>query len=216
MKRALLLAAALAFSAGAQAQLGGAQDNAAPVLDVQRLAPQLVAFAGGDVNFANLVNGLALGVPVTLTTTIAPGVTQVATFTPAGTMNATQIAQVLETARQTLISRGIVTPTAEQLRTALVGGNINTGAGTAVVTQSPAAAVQAGTSAAVGASAPRANTSDSRFPRGISDTPPLPNTTTTATPSTGTTPTAPGIATTPPAVATPAPAGTTPRLGATR
>src|SRR3954447_17276978 len=115
MKQILLLCAALALPASAGAQSTQFQLGAAPALDVQRLAPQLVSFAGGDVNFTNLVNGLALGVPVTLTTTVAPGVTQVVSFTPRGTMTPVQIAQVLESARQSLIARGIATPTAQQL-----------------------------------------------------------------------------------------------------
>src|SRR5690348_17667283 len=120
MKRIVLFLAAAALAAGAQAQTVFVQSGAQPALEVQRLAPQLVAFAGGDVNFQNLVNGLALGVPVTLSTTVAPGQTQVVTFTPTGTMTPVQIAQTLESTRQSLIARGIPTPTAQQLATALV------------------------------------------------------------------------------------------------
>jgi hypothetical protein len=173
MKRLLLLfAATLAFQANAQV---------ATTLEVQRLAPQLVAFAGGDANFANLVNGLALGAPVTLSTG-----TQAFSFTPTGTMSALQIAQVLETARQSLIARGIATPTAQQLVATLAGGTLNTALGGTPVNalvnsaQSPATAVQGATSptAATAASAAAGSTirnmSDSPLPRGISDTPPLP------------------------------------------
>src|SRR5258708_1353807 len=71
--RLWISAAALAMSAGAYAQTVQVQTSS-PVLDVQRLAPQLLAFAGGDVNFANLVNGLALGLPITLTTPVGPAV----------------------------------------------------------------------------------------------------------------------------------------------
>src|SRR5436190_23365989 len=98
MKRILLLAATLAFQANAQVVQQQVQVTpVSPPLEVQRLAPQLVGFAGSDLNFANLVNGLALGVPVTLTTPLPTGGVQVFTFTPTGTMSATQIAQVLET-----------------------------------------------------------------------------------------------------------------------
>ncbi|HEX9434984.1 MAG TPA: hypothetical protein VF936_19590, partial [Burkholderiales bacterium] len=79
--RLWISAVALAMSAGAYAQTVQVQTSS-PVLDVQRLAPQLLAFAGGDVNFANLVNGLALGLPVTLTTPVGPGVMQIVNFTP--------------------------------------------------------------------------------------------------------------------------------------
>src|SRR5436853_2237230 len=125
MKQILVLLAALALSAAAGAQSTLVQLGSQPAVEVQRLAPQLVAFAGGDVNFNNLVNGLALGLPITLTTATAPGVTQVVSFTPSGAMSVTQIAQLLESARQSLIARGIATPTAEQLGTVLTGGTLS-------------------------------------------------------------------------------------------
>ena len=201
MKRILFFLLAAAAIASAQAQTVQFQTGTQPALDVQRLAPQLVPFAGGDVNFTNLVNGLALGVPVTLTTTVAPGVTQVVSFTPTGTMTPVQIAQVLESARQSLIARGIATPSAQQLATALVGGTLptalgntpvnglvssSTAVGTSTQQMSPAAAVQAtvAPNAAAGSTTGRAQMSDSPFPRGISDTPPLPVPGVTTGPST--------------------------------
>jgi len=191
MKRILLLLAAAALGTAAQAQNVFVQSGTQPALEVQRLAPQLVAFAGSEVNFQNLVNGLALGVPVTLTTTVAPGQTQVVTFTPSGTMTPVQIAQVLENARQSLIARGIATPTGQQLATALVGGALPTALGSTQVSglvqsnttvgtttqTSPAAVLQQNTMApngGAGATAARGNMSDSNMPRGVSDTPPLP------------------------------------------
>ena len=156
-------------------------------LEVQRLAPQLVAFVGSDANFQNLVNGLATGTTVTLTTASATGAPQIVTFTPIGTMTAQQIAQTLEGVRQSLISRGIAVPTGQQLATALTGGALVTPAGTTAVNgvvatttaaqqqqQSPAASIQnTFSSAAAGASSSLGTqTSASRFPRGISDTPP--------------------------------------------
>ncbi|TMH64238.1 MAG: hypothetical protein E6H57_16070 [Betaproteobacteria bacterium] len=71
--RSLLLVAALALSTNALAQAVQTQTlpaptQVSPALEVQRLAPQLVAFAGGDANFQNLVNGLASGTLVTLST----------------------------------------------------------------------------------------------------------------------------------------------------
>src|SRR2546423_15283675 len=111
MKRILFFLLAAAAIASAQAQTVQFQTGTQPAVEVQRLAPQLVVFAGGDVNFTNLVNGLALGVPITPTTTVAPGVTQVVTFTPRGTLTSVQIAQVLETPPQSLIARGVATPT---------------------------------------------------------------------------------------------------------
>lgn len=196
MKRFLLVLALAAPAAHAQLQTTAVS----PAVEVQRLAPQLLAFAGSDVNFANLVNGLALGVPVTLTTPLATGGMQVFTFTPSGTMTSTQIAQVLETARQSLVARGIVAPTAQQIGATLAGGTLVTAVGAAPVNplvstattpsavgasaatgQSPATAIQNATSAANGAAGSTTgatptlrNTSDSPLPRGVSDTPPLP------------------------------------------
>jgi hypothetical protein len=189
---ALLFSLALGAHAFAQAAVDGqTQPATTPLsvpLDVQRLAPQLVAFAGGDANFQNLVNGLASGTTVTLTTVAPTGAPQIATFTPTGTMTAQQIAQTLENVRQSLIARGIAAPNAPQLATALAGGALLTPSGptqvgaavsttaTAVVQQqqpSPAVQIQNtfGQAAAGASTALRSQTSDSRFPRGISDTP---------------------------------------------
>lgn len=197
--RSLLIALALAMPAAhAQVVTQVQTSTVAPALEVQRLAPQLVAFAGGDLNFANLVNGLALGVPVRLITPNAPDGAQAVTFTPTGTMTSLQIAQLLETARQSLIVRGVATPTAQQLAATLTGGSLVTATGTttmnalvgtsttpttaaaagatAPATQSPAVAIQNSTSAAAagGTISGARNTSDSPLPRGVSDTPPLP------------------------------------------
>jgi len=193
--RTLLLVAALALSTNAlsqalRIQTLAPQTQISPALEVQRLAPQLIAFAGGEANFQNLVNGLASGTQITLVSG-----NQVVTFTPAGKMTSLQIAQTLENVRQSLISRGIATPTAQQLATALVGGALPTALGTTqvngvvatttplgtntVAQQSPAVSIQggfgaaaAGAAAAGGTAGIRSNTSDSPFPRGMSDTPP--------------------------------------------
>ncbi|HYY60683.1 MAG TPA: hypothetical protein VE756_04765 [Burkholderiales bacterium] len=215
MKRIVVLLATLALSAAAAAQSTQFQVGSQPALEVQRLAPQLVAFAGGEVNFTNLVNGLAFGVPVTLTSATTPGGTQVVTFTPAGAMSVTQIAQLLESARQSLIARGIATPTAQQLGAVLAGGTLSTALGTTPVTGavtttaglatstqpsvSPAVAQQNAISSAVAGSTARRNMSDSVFPRGISDTLPTP----APTP-------APSIPTTAPAAPAAGSAGGTP------
>jgi hypothetical protein len=218
--RSLLLVAALALSPNVlsqalQIQNLPPQTQISPVLEVQRLAPQLIAFAGGEANFANLVNGLAFGTQVSLATTLPTGGTQTVSFTPSGTMTALQIAQTLEGVRQSLIQRGIATPTAQQLATALVGGALPTALGptqvngviatttplgtNTVAQQSPAVSIQggfgaaaAGSAAAGGTAGIRSNTSDSPFPRGMSDTPPtaVPGVTTganTAPATTGTT-----------------------------
>ena len=227
--RALLLASALALSTNLFAQALQVQDSSqvATALQVQRLAPQLVAFAGGDANFQNLVNGLATGAPVTLVSG-----TESVTFTPSTTMTPSDIAQTLEKLRQQLIGRGIATPTAQQLATALAGGTLPTAAGPtqvngavsvngAVTTQqSPAVSIQqrmgaAATGSAASGGSIRSNVSDSPFPRGISDTPQAatPGVTTGASvgPSTAA---MPGAATT--TTTTPAGAGNTPTQAAIR
>lgn len=184
-----LFAAAAALAAGSAHAQQFLQTQVAvpPALEVQRLAPQLVSFAGGDVNFQNLVNGLALGLPVTLTTPIAAGVTQVVSFTPVGTLTPLQIAQVLENARQVAIANGIAAPTAQQLGVILNGGALPTAAGstatngliggngvnTALSATSAAPSVQL-------QQTPRFARSDSPLPRGISDTPLTPPASTTA------------------------------------
>jgi hypothetical protein len=106
-----------------------AQTAISPVLTVQRLAPQLVPFAGSQLNFQNLVNGLAQGTAVQLVTTLPDGFTQIVTFTPTVTLAPADIAVRLEAARQQLIGLGIATPTAEQLGFTLMGGVVPTALG---------------------------------------------------------------------------------------
>ena len=219
MKR-LLVALAFAIPT-ANAQVVTTTPTASPASQVLALAPQLLAFAG-DANFANLVNGLALGLPVTLSTRLSNGGTEQFTFTPSGTMSALEIAQTLEKARQLLISHGVATPTAQQLGTALTGGSLTTASGTTAVNpivvgattgttpaaRSPAAAIQANSpaaNAAAGTSAGVRNMSDSALPRGISDTAPqaVPGVTAPAPGSTSTV-TPAGAATTAPSTSAPA------------
>lgn len=126
MPARLILVAALAIAChGAMAQSEVASTVPAP-LAVQRLAPQLIAFAGSEANFQSLVNGLANGTPVQLTTTLSNGFSQTVTFTPSQLGSPAQIAQILEAARQQLIGLGIGAPTAEQLGFTLMGGLVPT------------------------------------------------------------------------------------------
>ena len=178
LARLLLIGLAAAGNAAhAQQQVLQTQNTVAPALEVQRLAPQLVQFAGSDVNFQNLVNGLSFGVPVTLTTAIAPGVTQVVSFTPSGTMTPLAIAQMLENARQLAIGNGIATPTAQQLGVILNGGALPTAVGTTPVngliggSAAPTSVTTQASPAAMLQSQRSFNTSDSPLPRGVSDTP---------------------------------------------
>jgi hypothetical protein len=191
----LVVAAALAVAchgAAAQAPFTSASTPASavsPVLSVQQLAPQLVTFAGSQPNFESLVNGLARGTPVQLVSVLPTGLTQTVTFTPAGTMSSTQIAQVLEATRQQLIGLGISSPTAQQLGAALVGGTVPTALGGSPV----AGALSPNTAAGAGATAPSparqlqvqiqpgavpsAAASTSLLPGNLSDSPIAPGTT---------------------------------------
>lgn len=117
-----LLAAALAFAGAALAQTN------AP-LQVQLLAPQLIAFSGSSNNFDSLVNGLTTGTPVTLTSVTPDGALQIVTFVPGTTLTPLDAARALESARQNLISLGIATPTGQQLAAALLGGTVTTPSG---------------------------------------------------------------------------------------
>jgi hypothetical protein len=134
-----------------------AQTAVPPSVTVQQLAPQLVTFAGSQSNFQNLVTGLAQGTQVQLVTVLPDGFTQVVTFTPTAPMLPSQIAQLLETARQQLIGLGIGNPTAEQIGIALMGGIVPTALGGSQVPgvlnaqNPPSPAVQIQGAAAAGA-----------------------------------------------------------------
>ena len=216
-RRLFLLAPFLALLAlGFQSAAFSQAAQSAASTQVQGLAPQLVEFAGSQQNFQSLVDGLAGGVPVTLSTLAADGSMQTTTFTPNGTLTAAQIAQTLEAARQQLISRGISAPTAQQIGVTLAGGALPTIAGTVQVTGLvPVTAAATPTAAAGGTrnlsddTSLRARSdstlpsrSDSTLPRGIADSPEaLVNgvATSPATPFTAGTPNAasPFISTTP-------------------
>jgi hypothetical protein len=189
--RFLLAAAAIGGGvAHAQQQVLQTPAGVSPALEVERLAPQLVAFAGGDVNFENLVNGLAFGLPVTLRTPLATGATQLVSFTPSATLTALQIAQTLESARQLAIGNGIAVPTAEQLAAILNGGTlttaagassmnglIGTGAAATSLVQPNVSAAQRPSPAAILQSVPHFQTSHDPTPGNLSDSPLLPGAT---------------------------------------
>jgi hypothetical protein len=122
MLRAVLAGIAFTFSSFVYSQTVTPQQ-------VQLLAPQLLAFAGSSSNFAALVSGLSQGIPVTLLTSTLDGQLQVVTFTPPVVGGATEVARALEAARSSLISRGVATPSAQQIGVALMGGGLPTPAG---------------------------------------------------------------------------------------
>jgi len=162
LPRSRLLLASLALAC----QAAFAQTPApAPTITVQNIAPQLVAFTGSFGNFQNLVNGLAQGTAVQISTVLPDGSVQLVGFTPTVPLSPVQIAQTLEAARQQLIGLGIATPTAQQLAVALMGGTVPTALGGSQVSgalnplpgtqsaPSPAAQVQANIGAGAGATA---------------------------------------------------------------
>ena len=130
MPRIVSLLAALSFSAAAFAQV----PTTSPAQQVQQLAPQLLAFSRSAANFESLVNGLTQGTPVTLTAVGADGQMQIVTFAPGTTLSPLDAARTLESARQSLIARGIALPTPQQLAVALMGGALPTASGTTQVT----------------------------------------------------------------------------------
>jgi hypothetical protein len=185
---------------GAMAQTETVSNVPAP-LQVQRLAPQLVVFAGSDANFQSLVNGLAAGTQVQLVTPLSNGFSQAVTFTPAPLSSPLQIAQILESARQQLISLGIATPTAEQLGFVLMGGLVPTASGSTSVSglvsgqptvsglpaaNPPSRAAQIQQQSAAGATAPAAAPTTTPTAAPVTSavnvqTTPTPTTTTTVT-----------------------------------
>lgn len=206
MKAFLALLAFVALHAHAQGVLLPGQS--VPIaLQVQRLAPQLLAFAGSQGNFENLVNGLALGVPVTLTTVGADGVVQTVTFvSPGGAVSdPAEIARTLEATRQQLIASGVATPTAQQLGELISGTTVPVTVGT--IPTPPAAAAAGGTLPSPAQQiqsrnapvAPQVNTSDSRVVGNTSDSP-------VAAPSATTLPQAPAASVTRSPMLIPSPA----------
>jgi hypothetical protein len=167
----------LAAALGAACQGVAAQDTAVPPAAlVQQLAPQLLQFAGSQQNFQNLVNGLAQGAPIQLTTLLPGGASQIVSFTPTGTLTPTQIAQLLESTRQQLIGLGIGNPTGEQIGAALLGTSVPTPLSPTAQTQNNAAAAGATAPNALSVQTvpPRVNTSDSPVPAGATSRTPTP------------------------------------------
>jgi len=193
---ALALALSLLAPAAGFSQMPGPQSDV--VSQVLGLAPQLVAFAGSDANFRNLVQGLSQGTPVTLVTVTPDGLTQTVTFPSPGAMSAIDIARTLEAARQQLIARGVAAPNALQIGTTLVGGALPTPTGTVqvnpVLTQAGALVPQP--SASAGASGPRLGAVSSPSSSNLTvSTQPTTTVTTTGGTTTGTTGTTTGTTT---------------------
>lgn len=127
----LALVLALVLPQAARAQLTPAQ---LATQQVAALAPQLALLAGSPANLQALAAGLVLGQPIVLTATTPDGITQIVTLAPPAPMTPQAAAQMLETARQALVTRGIAAPTPEQIGVTLVGGTLATPLGNTLVT----------------------------------------------------------------------------------
>lgn len=95
--------------------------------DHARLSSQYADWAGSRSNADALVAGLRDGASITLVTTGGAGRSPViAGFTAPSRMTYGEIRGALNAARQNLSRMGITRPTAEELQTALIGGEIGT------------------------------------------------------------------------------------------
>ncbi len=95
-----------------------------PPGDFSRLAAQYAGWAGGRSNADAIVNGLRGGTSITLVTAAADRSVSLAGFTPGRTMGYAGIRAALASAQQSLSRLGIARPTAEQIQSALIGGEI--------------------------------------------------------------------------------------------
>ena len=127
-------------------------------------------------NLQALRIALAQGSTATLTTTTASGATQAMTIPGTGVaMTAFEVNQALQLASALLAQQGIVSPTMDQIRVALVGGTLTTANGVAVAVQGVLQGRLRGTSdsALVGTSnSPLFGTSNTPAPTGAAATPP--------------------------------------------
>jgi hypothetical protein len=120
----ILIAAGLAFAEGVPAQ---SADSSAALVEahagfVKRTESRFGQFAGSETNADRLANGLRNGTPVTLT-----GSGERATFTPpTKPMGYGNVTRALDLAQRQLAADGITRPTPTELRTALMGGTLNT------------------------------------------------------------------------------------------
>jgi hypothetical protein len=152
-------------------------------------------------NLQALRIALAQGSAATLTTTTATGATQVVTVPGTGVaMTAFEVNQALQLATALLAQQGIVSPTVDQIRIALVGGTLTTANGAVVAVQGVLQGRLRGTSdsALVGTSnSPLSNTSNDSATTGTTAASPAASSARPAPPGTtprgsGTTPTTTG------------------------
>jgi hypothetical protein len=118
------IAAALAAAFMTLAPMAYAAD------DFRGLSAQYATWAGGKSNIDSLIAGLRAGTSITMVTnTPETGSVSLAGFTPARPMTYGEIRSALASARKTLANMGIARPNADQIQTALIGGEITTASG---------------------------------------------------------------------------------------
>ena len=89
-----------------------------------------------STNLQALRTALSTGSPVTLTSTTSTGATQTMTFTPTPRpLSAFEANQALQLATTLLAQQGILNPTPDQVRVALLGGTLLSATGTSVAVQ---------------------------------------------------------------------------------
>lgn len=121
MKRLDLIVATLSL---ATALAVPTQSLAARADDTSRLSSQYASWAGGKANADSLVNGLRSGSSVTLVTVSPENTKSIAGFTAQTRMSSEEIAHSLAAAKRSLASMGIRQPSADQIQSALIGGEV--------------------------------------------------------------------------------------------
>ncbi|MEO5677289.1 MAG: hypothetical protein ABIQ84_07060 [Usitatibacter sp.] len=121
MKKLDLIFTTLSF---ATAVAVSTQTMAAPADDTSRLSSQYASWAGGKTNADSLVNGLRSGSSVTLVTVFPDNTKSIAGFTAQTRMSSEEIAASLAAAKRSLAGMGIRQPSADQIQSALIGGEV--------------------------------------------------------------------------------------------
>lgn len=124
--------ASTAATANASTAVVGTQSglkSAATSHYLAHLPPAYETFAGSQGNMANLVNGLRLGQPFSLTGQTTTGASVTVVDTPTRPMGYGNITRTLTLTRRELASAGITQPTPQELKAALTGGEVTTASG---------------------------------------------------------------------------------------
>jgi hypothetical protein len=103
---------------------------------IGKTADTYTAFAGSRTNAENLATGLRQGSEITLTENGTNGGTTTTTFTPpTKPMGHGNVDKALALSSQQLANAGVAQPTAEQIKTSMMGGTITNDAGQSIELQ---------------------------------------------------------------------------------